>query len=249
MNNTRARVVSLDISLVEYPAALRQIIELATDRQQAYACFCNAHMTVEAWQSQEFQQQVNQATFAFADGVPLVLALRWLYGVRQQRVAGMDFMGDILEEAARQQLAVYYLGSTPAVLDRLVAATLARYPGLKIAGALSPPFRPLTLDDNSEIVEKINSSGAQIIFVGLGCPKQERWMSQVTHRVKGVLLGVGGAFEIHADMKKRAPRWMQNIGLEWLFRLSQDPARLIGRYTRTNALFAFLLLRQLFRMR
>lgn len=247
IGNSRARVISLDLSLVDYNSALAQVVQLAERRQSAYACFSNAHMTIEAWQSKEFANQVNRATFTFADGVPLVVALRWLYGIRQQRVAGMDFMGDLLRESARCGLTIFYLGSTQEVLDRMTKLTELNYPGLNIAGTYSPPFRPLTAIDNREIAARINSLGTQLVFVGLGCPKQERWMADVTSQINAVLLGVGGAFEIYAQVKKRAPRWMQNAGLEWLFRLSQDPARLLGRYLRTNTLFVILLLRQIFK--
>lgn len=245
MKGDRARVITLDISLISYRNALEQVISMALSRQKAYACFSNAHMTVEAWRSAEFQQKVNQATFTFADGMPLVFALRWLYGLRQERIAGMEFMGDVLDMAAKQDLRVFYLGSTQVILDRLLSQTQTQYPGLKVAGVLSPPFRPLSPVDNAEIADQINSSGAHIVFVGLGCPKQERWMAEVKDQIPAVLLGVGGAFEIYAGAKKRAPRWMQQIGLEWIFRLSQDPVRLFGRYLRTNSQFVYLLIKQL----
>jgi len=239
----RKRVISLDISLLSYPEALEQIIQRARERTPSYACFANVHMVIEAHKSAQFQEFVNGATFAFADGMPLVKALGWLHGIRQDRIAGMDFMNDIM--AVADGMRIFFFGSSPQVLAELVAKIRSRYSGISVVGSISPPYRPLTDSENKEYARQINQSGAHLVFVGLGCPKQETWMARNSSEINAVLLGVGGAFEVSAGLTKRAPEWMRKASLEWFFRLMQEPGRLWRRYLLTNSLFIWLLFRQL----
>jgi len=239
----RKRVISLDLSWLSYTEALEQIIQRARERTPSYACFANVHMVIEAHKSAQFRELVNQATFTFADGMPLVKSLSWLYGIRQDRVAGMDFMEDIM--ATTDGLRIFFFGSSPQVLAELVAKIRLRYPGTSVVGSISPPFRPLTEDENKEYARQINQTGAHLVFVGLGCPKQETWMALNYRQINAVLLGVGGAFEVSAGLTKRAPKWMHKVSLEWFFRLMQEPGRLWRRYLLTNSLFIWLLFRQL----
>ncbi len=244
---TRKRIVSLDISVLSYQQALRRVIELGQSHSSSYACFSNLHMTIEAHQSSDFQKIVNQSTFSFADGMPLVFALRILYGIRQDRIAGMDFMGDLFPACEANGLSIFLYGSTPRVLSSLSNYIYNSFPQLKVAGIISPPFRNLTEAENRAYIDQINSSGANLVFVGLGCPKQETWMAKNSFRINACLLGVGGAFEIYAGLKERAPNWMRNVGLEWLYRFLQEPNRLFKRYAITNSLFLYLLLKQFIR--
>lgn len=240
----RKRVVSLDISVLKYEQALNTVIDLGRSRTPSYACFSNVHMTIEAYDSPSFQEMVNRSTFAFADGMPLVFALRLLYGIRQERIAGMDFMKDILRASESHHLSVFLFGSTPEVLESLKGYIGVSFPTLKLAGMISPPFRILTEEENADMIDQINASGANLVFVGLGCPKQETWMAQHSTQINACLMGVGGAFEIYAGLTKRAPNWMRNSGLEWFYRFVQEPRRLFKRYARTNTLFMNLLLQQ-----
>lgn len=243
---TRKRIVSLDISVLSYQQALSKVIELGKSHTPSYACFSNVHMTIEAHKLQEFQTMVNQSTFSFADGMPLVFAMRFLYGIRQDRIAGMDFMGDLFPKCEANGLSIFLYGSTPEVLSALGSYIHNSFPQLKVAGIISPPFRTLTEAENRIYIDQINSSGANLVFVGLGCPKQETWMAKNSTHIKACLLGVGGAFEIYAGVTKRAPSCMQNIGLEWLYRLMQEPRRLFKRYVQTNSMFVYLLSKQFF---
>jgi len=242
----RKRVVSLNLSLISYQQALGDVIALGKLHTPAYACFSNVHMTMEAQASDSFRDMVNSATYTLADGMPLVFALRMLYGIRQDRIAGMDFMLDSLQRCEEQQLSVFLYGSTPEVLESIRNFINVKFPHVKLAGIISPPFRTLSEEENKVMINQINASGANIVFVGLGCPKQEMWMAKNSPSINACLLGVGGAFEIHAGLKKRAPIWMRNAGLEWFYRLTLEPGRLLKRYTVTNSLFIYSFLRQYF---
>lgn len=240
----RRRVISLDISLLGYRESVNQVLSMAEKRQPSYACFANAHMVVEAFQVPSFQEKVNRATFVFADGMPLVFALRLLYGVRQQRVAGMDITADILKSCEERELSIFLYGSTPRTLEAFADRIRLAYPTLRLAGMISPPFRPLLQEEIVRITTEINQSGAHFVLVGLGCPKQEKWMADHSHLINACLLGVGGAFGVYAGEVRRAPKWMQRLGLEWLFRLGLEPRRLFGRYLATNSLFLVLFFKQ-----
>jgi len=246
-DSTRKRIISIEINTIPYQRALNNILDLGSRRQSSYVCFSNAHMTIEAHKSKSFQRMVNQSTYAFADGMPLVFALRWLYGIHQERIAGMDFMGDVLKASEEKQLSVFLYGSSPDILESLKLEIKKKYPDLKLAGMISPPFRALSEQENTAVVDEINSSGANIVLVGLGCPKQEIWMAQNSSHIRACLLGVGGAFGVHAGQAKRAPAWMRQVGLEWFYRWLQEPGRLFVRYATTNTLFVYLIVLQFFK--
>lgn len=240
----RKNVLSLKLSLIGYQDALARIGELAAKHQPAYACFANVHMTIEAHKNQHFSENVNQADFVFADGVPLRWALRWLYGIRQERIAGMDFMESVIALAAQKQLKVFLYGSTDAVLEAIEQRIQQEYAPEVFAGSISPPFRALSEQEQEAYIKQINDSNAHLLLVALGCPKQENWMATYSPQIKAVCLGVGGAFPVFAKMQKRAPMFFQKYGLEWLYRLFQEPKRLWKRYFSTNSLFVYLLLKQ-----
>lgn len=242
----RKKVLSLDISLIDYQNALTEIGDLAAKHQPAYACFANVHMTIETHKNNVFAKQVNQADFVFADGVPLRWALRWLYGIKQKRIAGMDFMESIVAWANKNHLKIFLYGSTDEVLVAIEKRISQEYTTDILAGSISPPFRKLSDKEEEAFIEQINQSGAGIVLVALGCPKQEAWMATHSHQIKAVCLGVGGAFPVFAKMQSRAPMFFQKYGLEWLYRLFQEPKRLWKRYFYTNSLFVYLLLKQKF---
>jgi N-acetylglucosaminyldiphosphoundecaprenol N-acetyl-beta-D-mannosaminyltransferase len=195
---------------------------------------------MEAYDSPDFRSVLNHADLVTPDGVPLVWLMR-LKGQRaQQRVYGPTLMLRVLEAAAQNGVPVGFYGGTPDVLGSLVKRMQERFDGLNAAFAVSPPFAEMSNQEDADLVEQINRSGIRILFVGLGCPKQEIWMARHRGKVNAVMLGVGAAFDFHAGVKPQAPPWMQGIGLEWLFRLSTEPRRLWKRYLYHNPRFVAL---------
>ncbi|HNO71728.1 MAG TPA: WecB/TagA/CpsF family glycosyltransferase, partial [Bacteroidia bacterium] len=213
----------------------------AKERRKGYACFANVHMIIEAYQDKQFDKDVNSATLVLPDGMPLVKTLKWFYGIEQDRVAGMDVMPDLIRIASNNNLKLFFFGTTPELLEKIRLKIEKDFPKTDVVGLFSPPFNePL---NNDLYTEMINSSGANLVFVALGCPKQEKWMAQNSSKINAMLLGVGGAFPVFAGVASRAPLFMQNAGLEWVYRLYQEPKRLFKRYLFTNSIFLFLVLK------
>lgn len=245
----KRKIISFGVSTGPYSRFVEAIAGLGRERQSSYVCVANVHMVIEAWRDREFARVVEGAEIVTPDGMPLVKALRLLYGVRQERVAGMDLMPSLLAAAEREGLAVYLYGSTEDVLAATVARMRREHPGLAVAGSWSPPFRTLTGEEDRQAVERINGTGAHLVLVALGCPKQERWMAEHQGKINAVMIGVDGAFPVYAGLQKRAPEWMCRWSLEWLLRLLQEPGRLFKRYLVTNTLFWVLLAREIIRGR
>jgi N-acetylglucosaminyldiphosphoundecaprenol N-acetyl-beta-D-mannosaminyltransferase len=192
---------------------------------------------------------MNGADLTAPDGMPLVFGLRRLGLPRSTRVYGPALMRAVLAEAARRGVPVGFYGAAPHVLAALRSRMRSRLEGLEVAYAVSPPFRELSSAEDRDAVAEMNASGARILFVGLGCPKQERWMAAHQGSVHMPMLGVGAAFDFLAGEKRQAPRWMQRAGLEWLFRLATEPKRLWKRYLKHNPRFVILFGLQLIRSR
>lgn len=237
----KSRIVSLDLCTGSYREFVDQIASLGEQRISSYVCVANVHMCIEAWQNHDFAAVVNNADIATPDGMPLAKSLKLLYGIDQQRVAGMDLLPDLIAEAENRGLALFFHGSTDEVLEKISERINREHPGATIAGAYSPPFRPLTATEEQAMVERINNSGANMVMVALGCPKQELWMARHKGKINAVMIGVGGAFPVYAGTQARAPQWMQHCALEWLYRLYQEPRRLLKRYVVTNSLFLLLM--------
>jgi N-acetylglucosaminyldiphosphoundecaprenol N-acetyl-beta-D-mannosaminyltransferase len=195
---------------------------------------------MEAYDSAVFRAIVNSADLTVPDGMPLVWILKLKGQWHQPRVYGPTLALHVLETAAREKLPVGFYGSTPEVLDALIKRMQTRYGNLNVVFSCSPPYRELSLREDTTIIEQINQSGTRILFIGLGCPKQETWMAEHRGSVKAVMIGVGAAFDFHAGIKPQAPTWMQALGLEWLFRLFTEPSRLWKRYLYHNPRFVFL---------
>jgi N-acetylglucosaminyldiphosphoundecaprenol N-acetyl-beta-D-mannosaminyltransferase len=176
---------------------------------------------------------------ATPDGAPVAAFLRATGFAGQQRINGPDLMWKYCEQAAERQESIYLYGGQPETLILLQRRLTARFPRLQIAGAYSPPFRRATVEEDEADVLRINCSGANTVWVSLGCPKQEQWMAAHRNRINAVMIGVGAAFDYHAGTVKRAPPWMQNSGLEWLHRLVSEPKRLWKRYFFTNSVFLY----------
>ena len=238
-------VLLAPIDALTWDAALSRIHAWAAQRESRYVCICNAHSVVTASHDAAFGQVVAQADMATADGAPVAWMIRRLGFKDQQRINGPDLMWRYFAQAAQRQESVYLYGGAPETLAILQKRIALDFPGLKVAGAVSPPFRTLTPAEDAAAVDHINASGAGTVWVSLGCPKQEIWMAAHRGRINAVMVGVGAAFDYHAGTIQRAPLWMQNNSLEWFYRLATEPRRLWRRYLMTNTLFIVGAARQL----
>ena len=201
---------------------------------------------MECQRDKKLKQVLNHAGMVTPDGVPLVWLCRLQGHKNTRRVYGPDLLLAACERSLTTGWKHYFYGGAPGVAEKLIANLEKRFPGLPVAGFDTPPFRPLTPEEDRAAVEQINASGADIVWVGLGAPKQEYWMAEHLGKVNApVMIGVGAAFDFHAGVKKQAPRWMQRSGLEWLFRLATEPRRLWKRYLINNPLFIILAILQL----
>jgi N-acetylglucosaminyldiphosphoundecaprenol N-acetyl-beta-D-mannosaminyltransferase len=200
-------------------------------------------MIIEAYNDSSFAEVLDRADLVTPDGMPLVVVLQSMYGIHQDRVAGMDLLPALIAKAADYSIPVFFYGSSNEVLARIVTRAIAENPKLRVVGTHSPPYRTLNHEENALVLNHINDSGAGIVFVALGCPKQEQWMSNNKSKVNAVMIGLGGAFPVYATLQSRAPKWMQRYSLEWLYRLIQEPRRLLFRYLYTNSVFVILLLK------
>lgn len=240
---TPRKIITIDVHTGSYKHFISRHVTLAIAGKSSYTCVANVHMLIEAYRDPDFAAVVNNADCVTPDGMPLTLAIRLLYGSRQDRVAGMTLLPDLLEKARLWSIPVYFYGGTEAMLSGTREYLHAQYPGLNTAGMYSPPFRQLTADEEQDIAEQINQSGAKLVFVALGCPKQEKWMAAMKGRVNACMIGIGGALPVMIGQQKRAPLWMQKASLEWLYRLIQEPKRLFKRYAVTNTTFIWFMLK------
>ena len=235
------------VDATTYEDAARQVCAWTGQPDPRYVCVANVHMTMTAVDDRAFRDLVNRADLVTPDGMPLVWMLGRLGIPDATRVYGPTLMLHVCERAAREGIPVGFYGGTDDVLRDLQNTLESRYPGLDVAYVYAPPFRPLTEDEDASVVADIRASGTRILFVGLGCPKQERWMEQHKDRLPLVQLGVGAAFAFHAGHVKQAPAWLQDRGLEWAFRLVTEPRRLWRRYFYNNPRFLVMAAWQLLR--
>ena len=240
-------VLGTDLSTGSFAEHIARFAAFGAAHRSSYVCCVNVHMCVEAHNDPAFAAVVNNADFATADGMPMLNRLNRQYHLRQERMAGNDIMPALMAEAAEQGLSIYLYGGKPDVLDRITTRAAKELPALRISGAESPPFRPLTDTEMEEAAARINASGAQVVLVSLGCPKQEKWMARMKGRIQGIMLGMGGAFLLYAGVDTRAPKWMRDLSLEWLYRLALEPRRLFKRYLITNTTFVWLVATEGFR--
>jgi N-acetylglucosaminyldiphosphoundecaprenol N-acetyl-beta-D-mannosaminyltransferase len=227
---------------VDPAQALKRIERWIAMREHHYVCHANVHGVMEAWRDPELRRVYNRAGLTVADGMPLVWVGHWHGHRTVRRVYGPDLMLALAARAAVAGHRCYLYGGAAGVADTLAATLQRRYPGLRVVGTDAPPFRPLTTEEDEAIVQRINAARPDIVWVGLGCPLQERWMASHRDRLDApVLIGVGAAFDFHTGRVPQAPPWLMRLGLEWLFRLFQEPRRLWRRYLLYNSLFvAFL---------
>lgn len=204
----------------------------------SYICVSNVHTTVMAYENEEYRKVQNGAAVALPDGKPLSSYSRKHGFPEAERVTGPDLMGEMF--ARDNGLRHYFYGGSPETIAVLEKKLKEKYPHLQIAGMVSPPYRELTKEEDEADIAAMNEAKADIIWIGLGAPKQEKWMYRHKGKVNGVMIGVGAGFDYHAGTIKRAPMWMQKASLEWLYRLLQDPKRLFGRYMKTNFKYLWL---------
>lgn len=227
----RVNILGVRVSAIDLPLAIETISSWIAERRQRYVCITGAHGVMESRHDTALRVIHNRAGLVTPDGMPLVWMARLLGHPRTRRVYGPDLMRALSALSAERGYRQFYYGGNPGVAEDLAAILSETYPGLAVAGTLSPPFRPLTAEEDAAIVAQINAARPDIVWVGLSTPKQERWMAGHAGRLDApVMIGVGAAFDFLAGKKAQAPLWMQRNGLEWLFRLCQEPRRLSRRY-------------------
>jgi N-acetylglucosaminyldiphosphoundecaprenol N-acetyl-beta-D-mannosaminyltransferase len=239
------RVLNTAVTALKFDQAMGTILQWAHQHSSKAVCVANVHMLMEAYWHRHFAHVLLKADMVTPDGMPLVWMLKLLGHKGQDRIAGMEILQSLCEQASAEKVKVFFLGSQQLILDRMRIRLAKECPDLDIVGMKPLPFRPLTQREDDALLAEIHESGAGLVFLSLGCPKQELWMSEHQGRIQAVMIGLGGAFPVYAGLQKWAPRWVRRAGLEWLYRLVQEPKRLIRRYSLTIPPFIVLAFTQL----
>lgn len=237
-------VTGVAITALSLDEQIEVMTNWARQRASKTVCVANVHMLIESRRNAKLRSALSSADLVTPDGMPLVWVMRALGLTSQDRVAGMDIFIKACQRCVEKDISIYLLGSTQKTLDAMQHRLSKDFPTLKVAGVESPPFGPIQDTDYVDTIERINRSGAGFLFVSLGCPKQERWMDMHAGRVSAVMVGVGGVFPVFAGLQKHAPKWVRESGLEWLYRLAQEPKRLYKRYLSTIPPFICLACKQ-----
>lgn len=235
----RVDVLGVRISAIEMSDVGPAVEQWLQEDQQQYVCVTGVHGVMESQQDPELREIHNRSGLTVPDGVPMVWAGRYAGMTGMERVYGPDMMLEVCARAADAGWSSFFYGGGDGLADLVARRMTERFPGFRVVGTHTPPFRPLTDEEEEEVVEMIRQSGADLVWVGLSTPKQERWMSRMIDRLQSpvVLFGVGAAFDVNADLQRDAPQWMRRAGLHWLYRLFQDPRRLWRRYLTNNPTF------------
>jgi N-acetylglucosaminyldiphosphoundecaprenol N-acetyl-beta-D-mannosaminyltransferase len=246
MRNKSTKILNVNVSAINYQDTLKKVQNIIKKRQKKYICVCAVHLIMECQTDPGLLEAVNQAALVTPDGMPLVW-LNKLYGNKKtERVYGPSLMLKLCQQASQKKWSIFLLGGIKGQSNQLKNKLIKIYPKLRVVGQIDTPQRPISFSLNKKIIQKINHKKPDIIFVGLGCPHQEKWMADNIHKIKTHLtIGVGAAFDFISDRKKQAPFWMQSIGLEWLFRLLQEPKRLAYRYLILNSKFIIKISQQI----
>jgi len=236
--NARFELFGVHLTAAGIESAVRTLLDLPKSGARTRVHFCNVNSLVMAQSDARLRQVFEPPAIVFTDGMPLVWLAR-LQGCDDQRVTGPDVMESVIDAGREHGYRHFFYGGDPGVPEELVAALSRRFPGFHVSGTYSPPFRPLTAAEDARVVEMINNASPDFLWVGLGSPKQESWLFEHRERLTvPVMLAVGAAFNFHSGRVRRAPLWMQHVGLEWLYRLQSEPRRLWRRYASTNFRFA-----------
>lgn len=238
-------IIGFPITALPFDKQISLILQWAKARASKVVCVANVHMLIEAYRNADFAHVLRMADIATPDGMPLVWMLKLLGAAQQDRVAGIDILLALAQQAPAENVSLFFLGSQDTILEKMRQRLESDFPDLKISGMEPLPFRPLTAAEDAAIVRTINDSGAGIVFVALGCPKQEAWMTQHRNQIQAVMIGLGGAFPVYAGVHRRAPKLIRMAGFEWLYRLAQEPRRLWKRYSSTIPIFIWLAIKQL----
>jgi len=242
----RVNVLGAGISVINLQAALAAIGEAVRVRRKGYICVTGVHGVMEAQEDATLRRILNQAFLCTPDGVPMVW-MGWLRGHREMsRVYGPDLMLEVCAWSEKSGCRHFFFGGAPGVAEQLRDNLTKRFPNLQVVGCYTPPFRPLNAEEEKQLQEMVHAAPPDILWVGLSTPKQEKFMAEFLPRLEVTLMiGVGAAFDFHSGRVKQAPRWMQRTGLEWFYRLCQEPGRLAKRYIRNNPLFVVKIAGQL----
>lgn len=238
----KKEIISIQVSNGKLETFTKELIEIINSKKKGYACFSNVHMLVEAYEDKEFAKAVNGSTYTFADGVPIAKSFKYIHGTNQERIAGMDFLPYFLKISNDYKFNVGFIGGANETLRRTKNKIKSDFPRINITQMISPPFDEEW--DNENYINSFNQANTEVIFVALGCPKQEKWMYENHNSLNGFMFGIGGALLTYSGLIKRAPMWMQKSGLEWFYRLLQEPKRMFRRYFHTNIKFLYLLLKE-----
>jgi N-acetylglucosaminyldiphosphoundecaprenol N-acetyl-beta-D-mannosaminyltransferase len=241
----RGRVLGVGVDVLEWGCAVERIASWAHSGESRYVSICDAHSIVLASRDETHGRHIRSADMVTPDGWPVAWMLRCTADPSQRRINGPDLMWRLLGRAEADGLKVFFYGTTEATLAALRERLQREFPRLQMVGMHSPPFRPLSAEEDERDVQMINASGAQLVMTGLGCPKEDRWMYEHRGRVQAVTLGIGAGIDFWAGNVRRAPMWMREHGLEWVFRLGCEPRRLWRRYLVHNSLFIAGAARQL----
>ncbi|PGK31199.1 WecB/TagA/CpsF family glycosyltransferase [Priestia megaterium] len=234
-------IIKAKISSYNLEDTKKIIHQWILDSQSKYVCVCNTHSLVTSYKNTDFNLALQNANLSIPDGMPLVWALK-LYGVKDaERVDGPNLMQHLLMEGAKnKQYKIFLYGNTEECISDLKSVINTQYKGVQVVGSYSPPFRELEKREKQDVIDSINSTDANLVFVSLGCPKQELWMYEMSGKIDATMIGVGAAFDFLTNRIKRPPLFFQKIGMEWFFRLLSEPRRLWKRYFYNNSMFLFL---------
>jgi N-acetylglucosaminyldiphosphoundecaprenol N-acetyl-beta-D-mannosaminyltransferase len=238
-------IIGSPVTARPFQEQMRAIMIWAKARRSKAVCVANTHMLIEAHRNPDFSTVLHNADMVTPDGMPLVWMMKMMGALQQDRVAGMDIFVSLCQSACHENVSIFLLGSQSDILARMQTRLEKEFPSLDIAGIEPLPFRPLTPAEDIALIERVNSSGAGIVFLALGCPKQEAWIDRHRNKIQAVMIGIGGVFPVYAGIQKRAPAWVRESGFEWLYRLLQEPTRLWKRYQTTIPAFIWLALRQI----
>ncbi len=245
INQGKHSILGINVNAVDYDFAVSRITSAAKNRQACSVSALAVHGVMTGFLDSIHARRLNGLDLVVPDGQPVRWALFWLYKKQlPDRVYGPNLTLKVAESLVKEGLSIYLYGSKQKTLEKFAHNIARSYPGLKIAGMEASKFRRLTEKERLQLVERIKASGANAVFLGLGCPRQETWAYEYRNLLNIPILAVGAAFDFHAGTLPQAPRWMQNIGLEWLFRLIQEPKRLWQRYAVLNPLYLWNIFQQ-----
>ena len=243
MSMEKCKILGVNINVINMQNTVKLIEENLMNLKGNYICVSNVHTTVMAYEDKEYKKIQNGGFMALPDGKPLSIVSKERGFKDAQRITGPDLMGELFKLSKEKGYTHYFYGSTVSILNKLKSELKNEYPNLKVVGMYSPPFNEITTEDDHKIIKDINDVKADFLWVGLGAPKQERWMYEHRNKVNSLMIGVGAGFDYYSKQIIRAPMWMQKMSLEWVYRLMQDPKRLWKRYFITNSKFIYYLIK------